>query len=84
MDVVSAIVVFVIAWWLVFFMVLPIGVKSPEETGEGRIQGTEAGAPVNPRLARKIVITTAVAVVLWLIYFGIVESGLITLRPQGG
>ena len=39
----SAIVVFVIAWWLVFLATLPIGVNSQLEDGERNL-GTDPGA----------------------------------------
>lgn len=52
MDAFSAAVVFVIAWWIVFFMVLPIGVRSQVEE-KSVIPGTEPGAPAVPDLGRK-------------------------------
>ena len=50
-----------IAWWLTLFAVLPLGVKSQEESGSVT-PGTEPGAPVMPRLGRKILITSLAAV----------------------
>ena len=42
----SGIVVFVIIWWVVFFMALPIGVRSPDEAGVEVEQGHATSAPV--------------------------------------
>ncbi|MET4697060.1 putative secreted protein [Constrictibacter sp. MBR-5] len=61
MGIVSGIVVYVIVWWLVFFMVLPWGVRAPEEQEVGH----QAGAPQAPRMWLKALITTLVAAVLW-------------------
>ena len=61
MSWVSGVVVYVMAWWLVFFMTLPIGVKPPhEEGGEARV-GHEAGAPVRPHLLKKVLAATIIA-----------------------
>jgi predicted secreted protein len=64
----TAIVVFVIIWWVVLFAVLPWGVRRPENPG----QGHEPGAPVNPRMWLKAGVTTAIAAVLWgVVYWAI-------------
>jgi predicted secreted protein len=76
----SGIVVYVIAWWLVFFMMLPIGVRPPHEAGEELETGQEPGAPVNPMLWRKALAATVIAAALWgLIYWAIV-SDLVSFR----
>ncbi|MEE2694771.1 MAG: DUF1467 family protein [Pseudomonadota bacterium] len=47
-------VIFVITWWLVFFLTLPIGVKKDHKV----LDGNDPGAPKNPMLKIKILITT--------------------------
>ncbi len=76
----SGIVVFVIIWWLVFFMALPIGVRSPDEAGVEVEPGHASSAPVRPRLALKAGVTTAISAVLWGIAFWIIEADLISFR----
>ena len=52
---------FVIVWWLVLFMALPIGIKNtPESLGRGQM----AGAPEKPMLLKKVIWTTVVALVV--------------------
>jgi len=80
MSIMTHIVVFTISWWLVLFMVLPFGVRSAEEEGAERDPGTEEGAPHNPRILRKMLITTAIATVIWLIYWMVVKYDIITLE----
>ncbi len=68
MSIVEAVVVFAIAWWLFFLMLLPWGVER-SETPE---QGHDAGAPVRPMLWRKALAATvlaaaATAVIRWAI-----------------
>ena len=50
---ISGIVVYIVIWWIVFFLVLPIGVRPPHEVGEEVEPGNDAGAPVRPYLWRK-------------------------------
>ena len=61
MGLVSGIVVYVIIWWLVLFMVLPWGIRTPEEAETGH----DIGAPEAPRMWTKALITTVIAAVIW-------------------
>jgi predicted secreted protein len=65
MTPVSAIVVFVVIWWLVFFMALPFGVKRSEHVEPGH----DPGAPARTHLGLKALITTGVTIVLWGVFF---------------
>lgn len=72
----TGILVFVMIWWVVIFVVLPWGVKVPEEHEPGHA----TSAPANPHMLRKALITTAISVVLWAIAFYLIESDLISFR----
>ena len=63
MGVFELIVVFTIAWWLSFFVALPIGVRGQFEDG-GVAPGTEEGAPSDPMLRKKAIWATAAAAIL--------------------
>lgn len=76
MNWVQGVVAYVIIWWVVVFAVLPIGVR-PLEKGD---IGYAAGAPANPRLWLKAGITTLVAAVIWLGFYALVMSDLISFR----
>lgn len=78
MNPVSAVVVFIITWWLVLFMVLPFGIRRVEAPEPGH----DPGAPANPRLWRKLAITTAITIVLFAITVAVVQSGLISFRGR--
>ncbi len=56
--------IYFISWWLVFFMVLPIGAQSHEERGVEHIPGCDAGAPFQPRLRRKVITTSWITALL--------------------
>jgi predicted secreted protein len=57
--------IFLIIWWLVLFAVLPWGIRR-QESGD---IGHDPGAPANPMLLKKALITTVVAIVIWGAYF---------------
>jgi predicted secreted protein len=63
MSLTGAIIVFVLAWWISFFAVLPIGVKGQWEDGS-TIPGTEEAAPRNPMLMKKVIWASGGAVVV--------------------
>jgi predicted secreted protein len=68
--------VYLVLWWLVIFAVLPWGVK-PIDSND---RGFEPGAPQNPHLLRKIVITTIVTTIIWGLFVLIATSDLISFR----
>lgn len=82
MGFVTIILVFVVIWWLVFFAVLPVGVRGQHEADIADLEGTDPGAPTNPNLKKKIVVTTAIAVALTVCYYFLATSGLVDFRPQ--
>lgn len=80
MGLVSGLVVYLIIWWLVFFMVLPFGIVTPEEAGEELTPGAPESAPVRPRIGLKAGLTTLIAAALWGVYYYVAESGLVSFR----
>ena len=76
---VSGIAVYIIIWWTVLFMVLPWGVTPIGS--EDIVQGHAAGAPVRPKMWRKVAVTTGVAAIFWLIVYFVIETGALSLRP---
>jgi len=66
MSITTAIAIFFVVWWLSLFVVLPFGVRSQHEEGEFA-PGTDPGAPILPRIAAKLVWTTLVAAVVFVL-----------------
>ena len=79
MGIVSAIVLYLVIWFLTLLVVLPIRLQTQGDQGDV-VPGTHAGSPANPRMKRRFIITTAVATVLWSIVAGIIVSGAITVQ----
>ena len=55
---------FIIIWWTLLFAILPFGIKSQQEA-KSIVPGSDPGAPARPRLGLKVLINTAIAIVLW-------------------
>jgi len=73
--------IYVVIWWLVFFMALPIGARSYHEAGEEVEAGNVSSAPMRPRLWLKAGVTTGIAAVLTLIAYFLIDSGALSFRP---
>ncbi len=80
MNLGSAIAIYFIIWWLVLFLALPIGVRNSHESGIEVEQGHEPGAPVNPQLVFKAIITTIIATVVFVVFYYAKTRGLLTLE----
>jgi len=66
MGPVTSFFIFLTIWWTVLFAILPLGGKTYISEGiEPPVKGMDSGAPINPRLKEKFLLTTAVAAVLF-------------------
>ena len=83
MSLAGGIVIFGVMWWLVLFMVLPFGVISQHEV-EGAEAGTDPGAPIAPKLVRKMLITTGITCILWGLLYMAITNQWITLDSVPG
>ena len=57
--------IFLLIWFVILFAVLPWGIRQSAEPAPGH----DPGAPVNPQLGRKAIITTVISMLLWGVYF---------------
>ncbi len=78
MNIVFAIAIYFICWWIVLFAILPFGVKTQLEAGNVS-PGTVESAPVTPRLIPKLIATTIVSAIIFALGYWLVESGVVTL-----
>ncbi|MFO7759836.1 MAG: DUF1467 family protein [Roseovarius sp.] len=79
MGVTTGIVLYMVIWFMVLFVVLPIRIRTQGDMGHV-VPGTHAGSPEHHNMKKKAWITTGIAAVLWLIVAGTLISGAITLR----
>ncbi len=79
MSISGSLVLFAIFWFLGFFCVLPIGIRTQSEADE-LVPGTPESAPTNPDLGWKIVAATGIACLLLAVTACIIEFELITIK----
>lgn len=76
----TGVMVYLVIWWIALFMVLPLGVRRVENPGRGQ----ETGAPERPDLLRKAIITTVLAAVLWIAFYGFYQLDVLSFRRLEG
>lgn len=74
MTVFTGVIVYMLIFWTVLFGVLPWGNRAPDHYEQGMM----GGAPANPRIKQKFIITAIISTVLWvvialLIHFEVVD-----------
>jgi predicted secreted protein len=70
-------VLYILIWWVVLFAVLPIGthpVEDPDAHTGWR------GAPEQPRLLMKVIVTTLAAAVVWFAAWLLITSDYVSFR----
>ena len=80
MGITGSIIVYVMIWWVIFFSVLPIGIQSNKEVFRDKIGGIDPGAPKNPRIVKKFLITTFITTIIFVVIYYLVEIDLLNLR----
>ena len=80
MSATGAIIVYISIWWIVFFSVLPIGIRSQNIKFKDRIQGNDPGAPKNPKIAKKFLITTLITSIIFAVIYYLTVNNYLNLR----
>lgn len=77
MNLTGGIVLYSVLWFLVMFLLLPIGQRSQADMGEVTA-GTPPGAPYRPQLRKKALWCTVITTVLWAVIAYVILGGVIT------
>jgi predicted secreted protein len=78
MNFISAIVLYLVIWFMCVFIILPLRIKSQTEDGEV-VPGTPASAPTDPMLKKKAIWVTVLATLLYIPVVVIIVNGWITI-----
>jgi len=76
----GSIIVYVLIWWIIFFSVLPLGIQSNKKKFKDRIGGIDPGAPINPKIGKKFLITTIITSIFFIVIYYLVKFDLLNLR----
>ena len=80
MGITVSIIDYVLIWWIIFFSVLPIGIQSNKEKFREKIEGIDPGAPNNPKITKKFLITTIITSIIFIVIYYLVKFDLLNLR----
>ena len=80
MGVTGSLIVYVLIWWIIFFSVLPLGIQSNNEKFKEGINGIDPGAPINPKIGKKFLITTIITSIIFIVIYYLVKFDLLNLR----
>ena len=74
----SALAIYILFWVMSAFLVMPFGVRTADELGAEKIPGQADSAPANFRPAKVAMITTALATLLFGLYYANYVQGWVT------
>ena len=80
MSTTGSLIVYISIWWIVFFSVLPIGIKSQNVKPTDELHGNDPGAPKNPKIAKKFLITTLIISIIFIVIYYLVSQNYLNLR----
>ena len=70
-------IIYIIIWWLVFFIILPIDVNRQKSI---KIDGEDAGSPENPKMLKKFNYCTGITTVIFMIIYLLIKYEYLNLR----
>jgi predicted secreted protein len=70
-------IIYIIIWWIVFFIILPIDVNRLKTI---KIDGEDTGSPENPKMLKKFIYCTAITTVIFMIIYLLIEYEYLNLR----
>ena len=77
MGIAGSIILFLLIWWLLLFTILPLNISNNAEKNISN-DGNDSGAPNNPQIFKKFLITTILSTIIWsIIYLFLKDQGLL-------
>ncbi|MGE4411179.1 MAG: DUF1467 family protein [Sphingomonadales bacterium] len=80
MQITSIIAIYALFWVMSAFLMLPVGIRTPDETGEQILSGQAESAPSNFRPGRLILRATLLSILLFGLFYLNYQQGWITVR----
>ena len=70
-------IIYIIIWWIVFFIILPIDVNRQKTV---KIGGEDAGSPENPKMLKKFIYCTGITSIIFIIIYLLMKFEYLNLR----
>ena len=77
MSLTGSAILYIIIWWMVFFVTLPVDVNR-EKTN--KIDGEDAGSPENPKMLKKFIYCTGITSIIFIIIYLLIKYEYLNLR----
>lgn len=78
MNLFAIVAIYFLFWVMSVFLVLPFGIRTPDETGEELVPGQADSAPGNYRPLRMLLSATALSIVLFGLFYANYVNGWVT------
>ena len=79
MSITFGFAIYFVLWWIVFFVMLPLGVQTQDEAGDV-VPGSASSAPVNPKIGRKVLWTTLLSAAIFASVYGLAYFNIVDLN----
>ena len=80
MSTTGSLIVYIVIWWIVFFSILPVGIISENKEFRSSLSGNDSGAPKNPEIIKKFIITTVLTTIFFIGIYYMVSNNHLNLR----
>ena len=70
-------IIYIIIWWVVFFVILPIDVERKKII---KIDGEDTGSPENPKMLKKFIYCTVITTILFIVIYLLMKFEYLNLR----
>ena len=70
-------IIYIIIWWIIFFVILPIDVNRAKTV---KINGEDPGSPENPKMFKKFLYCTGISTVIFSLIFLLIKFEYLNLR----
>jgi len=77
MSITGLAIIYIIIWWIVFFVILPIDVNRLKIV---KIEGEDPGSPENPKMLKKFIYCTVITTVIFIIIYLLIKFEYLNLR----
>ena len=77
MSITGLAIIYIIIWWIVFFVILPIDV---DRIKTKKIDGEDPGSPENPKMLKKFIYCTGITTILFIMIYLLMKFEYLNLR----
>ena len=77
MSITGLAIIYIIIWWIVFFVILPIDVNREKPK---KVEGEDPGSPENPKMLKKFIYCTGITSVIFLFIYLLMKFEYLNLR----